>query len=300
MTPPFEEIANNMPLVTVIPAGKLFPENGLSPNGEPSLNDDDWLGKNDATVEFEEACELDDPKLEGYKIKRYFYAGRAGLGFGGMALAYDASIDRREGDATPFDTGELYRRNMKPDNLSEDRIRELIRETTEPLAKWRESFKGFLEESFPNPKDYFHKHSRIDADWGPADLPARHRQESDTKFIAWTWEARIHEPHPLLDGLLFWGASRNTYDKLRNYLPRRDSWSSWAEPSWVERLLGTDWGGENRGFFSGLPRRIRIAFLFLQEMSKEGYGTRFTHPQVQKPDAQNSQGAGARSGNLER
>ncbi|VFM95277.1 MAG: hypothetical protein BECKG1743F_GA0114225_100511, partial [Candidatus Kentron sp. G] len=41
-------------------------------------------------------------------------------------------------------------------------------------------------------------------------------------------------------------------------------------------LWDTIWGGENRGFFSGLPRRIRIAFLFLQEMSKEGNGTRFT------------------------
>nr|VFJ43434.1 MAG: hypothetical protein BECKFM1743A_GA0114220_1000819 [Candidatus Kentron sp. FM]VFJ43873.1 MAG: hypothetical protein BECKFM1743C_GA0114222_1000421 [Candidatus Kentron sp. FM]VFK05754.1 MAG: hypothetical protein BECKFM1743B_GA0114221_1000410 [Candidatus Kentron sp. FM] len=240
----FEKIANNMPLVTVIPedwffSEKFFPKDGHPPDEPPKLGIA-WLGKDSDTRDVEKKCGLGDPEPE-----RYFFVGRADPEFGGMAFAYNSHIDARKGEVTPFDTGALGLRSIIPGDLAEDRIRALIEETTESLAKWRESFKGFLVAFFPDPRDYFHGRPRADADWGPSDLPARHKQlawDKKNEFpYAWTWEARIHEPHPLLDGLLFWGAPHSTHDKLRNYLPRRDSWSSWAEPSWVERLLGTDY-----------------------------------------------------------
>lgn len=218
----FERIANSMPLVTVIPVEKF---DGPLPSDPPELGVA-WLGKSDATKDFEELCKLDDPEPHG--PQRYFYAGRAGSGFGGIAFAYDASIDRREGDATPFDSGELCRGAIKPANLSDSENKKLIENTKKDLAQWRASFREFLAAFFPDPRNYFHGRPCTDANLGPPELPARHK---NTHFIAWTWEARIHEPHPLLDGLLLWAAPRETFRKLTGH------GSEWDAPSWVKRLL---------------------------------------------------------------
>lgn len=133
---------------------------------------------------------------------------------------------------------------MEPADLSEDEIRELIRKTKKTLSEWRESFKDFLVAFFPDPRDYFRGRPRVDAHWDPKpdtninNLPARY--EGNTDFIAWTWEARIHEEHPLLDGLLLWAAPHEILEKLKEYVDQRESLSFWAKPCWVARLLEVD------------------------------------------------------------
>lgn len=230
----FEKIANKMPLVTVIPTRKF---NEPLPSDCPELGTR-WLRRSQSTADDEERCGLDAHESNDDKIQRYFYAGRADPNYGGVAFAYDASIDRREGDATPFDSGGLCRDLMKPSNLSDDENRKLVGDTKNDLTEWRKPFKEFLAVFFPNPRDYFHGRPRASAKWGPPDLPAR--QEENTEFIAWTWEARIHEPHPLLDGLLFWAAPHESCRRLKEYASESESHAFWQAPSWIERLWNTE------------------------------------------------------------
>nr|VFJ64764.1 MAG: hypothetical protein BECKDK2373B_GA0170837_11403 [Candidatus Kentron sp. DK] len=218
----FEKIANNIPLVTVIPeknffSEKFFPKDGPLPDEPPRIGID-WLGKSDANAGYEESCGLNDPEPQ-----RYFYAGRADSIYGNLTFAYGADIDSCPGDVTPFDSGELCRRSMEPSRLRDGEVKEFIEKARKPLAEWRTSPKGFrefLEAFFPDPRDYFHGFPRTDADWKD-DLPARHKENRDKGFIAWTWEARIHEPHPLLDGLLFWTASRDILKRLEDYATQK-------------------------------------------------------------------------------
>jgi len=230
----FEKIANNMPLVTVMPTRKF---NEPLPENCPELGTR-WLRRGQGTADDEERCGLDDHESNDDKIQRYFYAGRADPDYGGMAFAYDASIDTREGDVTPFDSGGLCRDLMKPSNLSDDENRKLVGDTKKDLTEWRKSFGEFLVAFFPDPRGYFHGRPRADAKWGPPELPAR--QKENTNFIAWTWEARIHEPHPLLDGLLFWAAPRKTHQKIMNYVTTKESPSSSSAPSWMRSLCNKE------------------------------------------------------------
>nr|VFK29867.1 MAG: hypothetical protein BECKMB1821G_GA0114241_10553 [Candidatus Kentron sp. MB]VFK33897.1 MAG: hypothetical protein BECKMB1821I_GA0114274_10563 [Candidatus Kentron sp. MB]VFK76501.1 MAG: hypothetical protein BECKMB1821H_GA0114242_10603 [Candidatus Kentron sp. MB] len=242
----FEKIANNIPLVTVISAKwffskELFPQDKPLPIDPPGLGIT-WPGKSDATRVIEEECELDIPD----EPQRYFFAGRADQNFGrlggsgefrGLVFAYNPSIEgSHTGSATPFDTGDLWNRVIAPKLVHESDVKKLIRKTTVPLEQWRKSFKGFLKAFFPNPRDYYDGRPRADADWeGPNNLPAR--DEKNAHFHAWTWEVRLHEEHPLLEGLLLWAAPRETHTELESYGSQPDLSSYWGDgPSWVERL----------------------------------------------------------------
>ena len=161
---------------------------------------------------------------------RYFYAGRAHPDFGDMAVAYRAREEESfRGGATPFDTGAVAKGYIHPfksldEDMRQSRGRALVSATEVELHTWRNHFEGFLDGLFDAPVDYIKGEPPLEeADWGPEDLPARHRanvEDPDVDWRAWSWEIRFHETHDLPSELGAVACSTSMEAELEERAPR--------------------------------------------------------------------------------
>jgi hypothetical protein len=124
----------------------------------------------------------------------YFYAGRAYPGVGGIALAFDPSVDLlHTGSITPFDTGGLVCGKVKSLKWMSDVERiEYGRRSIQPLEDWRARFAVFLAAYFNPLGSYVSNFLR----------PCRNDPDGifehvENTWRSWTLEVRYYEGQPL-------------------------------------------------------------------------------------------------------
>jgi hypothetical protein len=145
----------------------------------------------------------------------YFYAGRAHYSFGKIALAFAAdSEEGREGSATPFDTGGMYKRDLINVNLGDEEfqtLKEFVSASTVTLAEWRKAFARYLAAYFAPPLSYtFGKPCRPD--------PEGMLLSNGDNWRAWVFEVRFHhQGHSLLKAVA-WCASVGQLALIRREL----------------------------------------------------------------------------------
>ncbi len=138
-------VANAMPIIHAVKA-KYFPTLKQLQNMrcELPVSNEDWSNKD--TIDAENCCHL------GRNL--YFYAGRSHMRFGDASFAFDASReDEHTGSATPFDTGEAYRRLCKIRHSYEAAA--YVHWEQIDLEQWRNEFAKYLAAYFSPISNYW-------------------------------------------------------------------------------------------------------------------------------------------------
>jgi hypothetical protein len=124
-----------------------------------------------------------------------------------MALAFDKKCEaKRQGTATPFDTGGLahgYISTNLPDDIAS---RKFVADSLISLDRWRCGLARYIAAYFLSPSDYFTGRP-VQAD--PEEL---HVRNSD--FRAWTFESQFHENLKLEESIK-WCASQGLMNGIR-------------------------------------------------------------------------------------
>lgn len=129
----------------------------------------------------------------------YFYAGYACPDFGDVVLAYAPSIARgRQGNATSFDTGGMFKRRIHGAGLTSDAERDShVRQDWCDLAQWETRFEQWIHTYFSSVEDYLSGTRPLHDD------PSGRLLHATNDRRAWTFEVRLHEDLPLFDDMAF-------------------------------------------------------------------------------------------------
>ncbi len=161
----------------------------------------------------------------------YFYAGQADSHYGNLLFVYWPAMEKgKEGEASPYDSGGVYRgkcdpfRGMSDTDWPSPNAVAFLKSTAYALSDWREYFAYYLDEYFVQDWQRYCLGQPPSANPTPLScwesLPARFSSNFSPKvdWPSWSWEVRVRGKIPLAEGLFFWSAVRTTMDTLGDML----------------------------------------------------------------------------------